>query len=367
MTASDLRGSVLPDCRPLLADPDDLTLVFQPIVDLAAARVVGYEALSRFPGTAAPDVWFAAAHDAGVGPELEALAIHKALAARADLPPDTFLAVNVSPHLLGSPPVRAALASVPDLRRVVVELTEHAVVEDVAELRREIDALRARGALIALDDAGTGYSGLQVLTTVRPQLVKLDRALVSAIDSDPARLALAQMVGDFTGRIDAWLLAEGVETPAELAAFSQLGTPLAQGWLLGRPAPEFRPLAPDVERLVRACAARARMTDTVAGLVRPVRQVPADTAVAGIPPVVLVGADDEPLALRLADPRTAEVYTAPVSLRVPPDADVRQTLQRALTRPPAQRYDPVVCTDATGAVVGLLRLDDLAAVALARP
>ncbi|RBY87472.1 EAL domain-containing protein [Blastococcus sp. TF02A-26] len=358
MTASP--SSVLPDCRPLLADPGDLTMVFQPIVDLAAARVVGYEALARFPGTASPEVWFAAAHETGVGPELEALALHKALAARSDLPPDTFLTVNVSPHLLGSAPVQAALRSVADLRRVVVELTEHAVVDDVPALLREVDVLRARGALIALDDAGTGYSGLQMLTTVRPQLVKLDRALVSDLDSDPARLALAEMVGDFAGRIDAWLLAEGVETAAELAALSRLGTPLAQGWLLGRPAPEFRPLAPDVVRMIRACAARARITDSVAGLVRPVRRAAAGEPVMGIPPLVLVGPDEEPLALRLADPRTAEAYTAPVSLRVPPDADVRQTLQRALTRPPAQRFDPVVCTDATGAVVGLLRVDDLA-------
>ena len=81
------RTSELPDCRPLLAEPDDLTLLFQPIVDLAAATVAGYEALARFPGTAGPDVWFAAAAEAGVAAELEALAIHKALAAVPALPP----------------------------------------------------------------------------------------------------------------------------------------------------------------------------------------------------------------------------------------------------------------------------------------
>ena len=159
MTALATTGTALPDCRPLLADPDDLTLVFQPIVDLAAARIAGYEALSRFPGTATPDVWFAAAQDAGVGPELEALALHKALAARADLPPNTFLTVDVSPHLLGSAPVQDALHSVGDLARIVVELTEHTAVDDVAALRRQVADLRVRGALVALDDAGAGYSG----------------------------------------------------------------------------------------------------------------------------------------------------------------------------------------------------------------
>src|SRR4051795_10766849 len=119
----------LPDCRPLLSDPDDLTLVFQPIVDLAAATVAGYEALARFPGTAGPEVWFAAAEEAGIAAELEALAIHKALAVVPDLPADTFLTVNVSPHILGCRPVQEALATRPDLHRVVVELTEHTPVD----------------------------------------------------------------------------------------------------------------------------------------------------------------------------------------------------------------------------------------------
>ncbi|MGY1813910.1 EAL domain-containing protein [Blastococcus sp. SYSU D00820] len=363
---SATRLTHLPDCRPLLADPDDLTLVFQPIVDLAAARVAGYEALSRFPGTAGPEVWFAAAADAGVAPELEALAVHKALAALPGLPDNTFLTVNISPHLLGTAPVQEAFATRPHLGRLVVELTEHAAVPDTDELRRHTEALRARGALIALDDAGSGYSGLQQLATIRPQLVKLDRALVTDVDTDPVRMALAEMVGEFAGRIDAWLLAEGIETPGELAAFTRLGVPLAQGWLLGRPSPGFADLPPETVRLVRAHAARARLSETVASLVRPLRQVAAGEPTPGVPPVAFVGPRGEPLALRLADPRTAEVYTAPVSLRVPPDAEVAATLSRALTRPPAQRFDPVLVTDPTGAVLGLLRVEDLAAAGVRR-
>src|SRR3954466_10876650 len=246
----------LPDCRPLLSDPDDLTLVFQPILDLAAATVAGYEALARFPGTAGPDVWFAAAAEAGVAAELEALAIHKALTVAPSLPANTFLTVNVSPHLLGSAPVRDALGTRPDLHRVVVELTEHTPVDDLELLRRQCDELRRRGALIALDDAGSGYSGLQQLAALRPQVVKLDRALVSDADTDPVRVALAEMLGEFAGRIDAWLLAEGIETAAELAAFAQLGVPLAQGWLLGRPTKDFVPLSPETTEVVRTHVAR---------------------------------------------------------------------------------------------------------------
>jgi EAL domain-containing protein (putative c-di-GMP-specific phosphodiesterase class I) len=359
---------VLPDCRPLLAEPDDLRLVFQPIVDLAGATVAGYEALARFPGTSGPDVWFAAAAEAGVAAELEALVIHKALAAVASLPANTFLTVNVSPHLLGTPPVQAALASRADLRRVVVELTENIPVDDLDTLRRQTEALRGRGALIALDDAGSGYSGLQQLAALRPQIVKLDRALVTAADSDPVRMALAEMVGEFAGRIDAWLLAEGMETAAELAAFMRLGVPLGQGWILGRPAPDFAPLAPQVVELVVAQAARVRLTESVASLLRPVRQYEDGGVDGGVggedvvepPPAVLVGPLGEPLALLLRDARTGETFRAPVSLRVHPSAGVEETLRRALTRPPAQRFDPVLCTDPTGAVLGLLRIEDLA-------
>jgi EAL domain-containing protein (putative c-di-GMP-specific phosphodiesterase class I) len=357
----------LPDCRPLLSDPDDLTLVFQPIVDLAGATVAGYEALARFPGTAGPDVWFAAAAQAGVAAELEALAIHKALAVVPSLPVNTFLTVNVSPHLLGSGPVRDALGTRPDLHRVVIELTEHTPVDDLDLLRRQCDELRMRGALIALDDAGSGYSGLQQLAALRPQVVKLDRALVSDADTDPVRVALAEMLGEFAGRIDAWLLAEGIETAAELAAFARLGVPLAQGWLLGRPGPGFAPLAPETATLVRAHVARARLSDSVASLLRPVRQVSPHENSPAVPPAVLTGQQGEPTGLLLADPRTAEVYTAPVSLRVHASDDVGDTLRRALTRPPAQRFDPVVCTDPTGTVLGLLRVEDLASAAAPVP
>jgi hypothetical protein len=115
--------------------------------------------------------------------------------------------------------------------------------------------------------------------------------------------------------------------------------------------------------MVRAQVARARLTETVASLVRPVRQCTIGEDAPAVPPAVLVGEQGEPVALLLADPRTAEVYTAPVSLRMHPTTDIGEALQRALTRPPAQRFDPVLCTDPTGAVLGLLRIEDLASAA----
>jgi hypothetical protein len=186
---------------------------------------------------------------------------------------------------------------------------------------------------------------------------------VSDADTDPVRVALAEMLGEFAGRIDAWLLAEGIETTAELAAFARLGVPLAQGWLLGRPSPVFAPLPAEAVELVRAHVTRARLTDSVASLLRPVRQCAAGEEAPGVPPVVLVGPQGEPTGLLLGDPRTGEVYTAPVSLRVHPTTGITEALQRALTRAPAHRFDPVLCTDPTGHVLGLLRIEDLASAA----
>ena len=192
-------------------------------------------------------------------------------------------------------------------------------------------------------------------------MVTLDRALVSDVDSDPVRAALAELVGGFAGRIGARLLARGFETAAELAALTRRGVPLAQGWLLGRPAHGFARLAPEVAALVRTQLARAQVATGVVPLVRPVRQADVAEPLPGVPPAVLVAERGEPVALWLACPRTREPYTAPVSLRALPSDDAAEMLQRALARPPALRFDPVVCTDATGAVVGLLRVEDLAA------
>jgi EAL domain-containing protein (putative c-di-GMP-specific phosphodiesterase class I)/predicted small metal-binding protein len=229
-----LGTRTLPDCRPLLAGADDLTLVFQPIVDLTRATVAGYQALARFPGTAGPDVWFAAAADAGLGAELQALVIHKALDTLPDLPVDTFLTVRVSPHLVATAVVRDAFATPADLSSVVLEVTERTSLEDPESLRRETDALRARGA----------------------RIVTLDRALAD----------------EFAGRIDPWLLAEDLETGADLTDALRLGVPLGRGWVLGGPTPGFAPLAPDVVTLLRSRAARVRRSESMAHLLRPISQ-----------------------------------------------------------------------------------------------
>lgn len=133
---------------------------FQPIVDIQRGAIAGYEALARFiDGPAAgPDEWFARAFEQGRLAELDAAALRAALAHRHQLPLNTYLSVNVEPVALIAPVVMHELQAHAPLDGIVLELTEHGAVTDWARVADAVDRLRAMGALIAVDDAGAGYS-----------------------------------------------------------------------------------------------------------------------------------------------------------------------------------------------------------------
>jgi EAL domain-containing protein (putative c-di-GMP-specific phosphodiesterase class I) len=337
-------------------------LVAQPIVDLAAARVAGYELLARFPGPpdAPPDAWFALADRLGRAAALTARVFERALELHATLPADTFLTVNVEPHLLTEPEVVDVLRGRP-LGRLVVELTEHSQAPDQQALARALSAIRAAGGLVAVDDAGTGYAGLQQLLTVRPDIVKLDRDLVAGLDTDPIRRALVQLLGDLSGRMDAWLLAEGVETTAELQALVSLGVPLGQGWRLGRPAAPWAPLDPSTADDVRAIAAQATLGDHVAALMRACLTAPLGEHTDAGPGTVLLDADGRPAAVLVSG--TGGVTLAP-ALTVAPSSSPVDVARRALAREVRHRGVPVVCTDARGHTIGVLDTADLVEAAI---
>lgn len=346
----------------VLTDPSSLQLVFQPIVSLQDGVVVGYEALSRFSGPPelTPDLWFAAADELGVGAELEAVVVARCLELRSTLPPNCFLTVNVSPHLLTQPALSELLLTSGPLHPLVLELTEHQAVQDIRPLVKLRDELSALGALLALDDAGSGHSGLQQMTQLRPHLIKMDRALVEGADQDETKLALAELLGEFGGRIDAWLLAEGIETWGELEAFQRLQVPLGQGYLLGRPAPAWAVLDPRTAARLRHGAARARLVEHATSLVEQVPLLRHGSAQQG---QVAVRIDDlgRPLALLLPHRRKDDVASGHsetlVSLRVPASCSVVDLARRIATRPEACRFDPVVCVDDVGRVGGIIRVE----------
>jgi diguanylate cyclase (GGDEF)-like protein len=227
----------------LLAEAEPVVPVFQPIVELRTGRLVGYEALSRFPNqdNRTPDAFFNQAGRVGLGPQLETVAIAAALKAPRR-PHGTYLSLNLTPSAISSTVVRASLPQ--DLTDVVIELTEHELAPEDGALEAGLTDLRGRGARIAIDDAGAGYAGLQQIMRVQPDVIKLDRSLVEHVDVDGAKAALIEFFIVFARRIGAEVCTEGIETAGELAALASLGVSLGQGYLLGRPGAGWASIAP---------------------------------------------------------------------------------------------------------------------------
>jgi diguanylate cyclase (GGDEF)-like protein len=227
--------------RALLEADGALTPFFQPIVELATGRIAGYEALTRFLATEPvrpPDQWFAQARRCGLGPALEARAIAVALAVPGR-PENTFLTLNVSPAGLMSPEVADVLPA--DLSDLVIELTEDDLFSSDPALDHTLADLRRRGARIAVDDAGAGYAGLQQMVRVKPDILKLDRSLISGIHRDASKIALLESMARFASTTGAAVCAEGIEEADELRLLGRFDVTYGQGYALappGRPWPE---------------------------------------------------------------------------------------------------------------------------------
>jgi EAL domain-containing protein (putative c-di-GMP-specific phosphodiesterase class I) len=211
------------------------TTALQPIVELSTGRRVGFEALTRF-GEGSPEMWFARAAETGLGTALELAALDAAVRHLPALPADHYLAVNVSAAVLCSPEFAARVPTLP-LHRLVVELTEQTEVSSHVDVSEVIAALRAGGARIAVDDAGSGYAGLHRIVALGPDILKLDLELIRGIDHDPARQSLTLAMCQFARHTGAGLIAEGIETAAQLDTLTTLGVGHGQGYHLGHPAP----------------------------------------------------------------------------------------------------------------------------------
>jgi EAL domain-containing protein (putative c-di-GMP-specific phosphodiesterase class I)/CheY-like chemotaxis protein len=243
--AEDRRRTREGRVRKAIESDGALGVVFQPICDLATGKTVGAEALARFhlPPSRPPDRWFAEAGEVGLRRELELTALDHALAHLTELPKGLFLSVNISPATLRGASLRRALSSV-EARRVVIEVTEHMPVEDYDALNDAIDRVRALGVRLAIDDAGAGFASLRHILRLAPDFVKLDRTLIDDIERDRSHQALAAGLISFANKIDATIVAEGIERDAQLRALRELGVSRGQGFLLARPAP--LPLEPVV-------------------------------------------------------------------------------------------------------------------------
>jgi PAS domain S-box-containing protein len=214
----------------------DLDIALQPIASLATGRLVGVEALARFRDGRGPDAWFTEARETGQALALDKTAFLAALDTIDHLPPDCYLSVNASPEVLTDPHFVQTLAdSQVPMERLVVEITEHVMIDRYDHIRAALLPLRERGLRLAIDDTGAGYASFRHVLQLHPDIIKVDRSLVADLATDPARRALISALVLLARELDASVTGEGVETATELTALAALGVDAAQGWLLARP------------------------------------------------------------------------------------------------------------------------------------
>jgi EAL domain-containing protein (putative c-di-GMP-specific phosphodiesterase class I) len=236
LAASQLAVTV----RDVIAAGDALEMYLQPIValDKPLGTPVGYEALARFQTSPyePPNVWLERAAHAGLQHELELSCVRSALTHLAAFPATPYLAVNVSPETLVSAEFERIVSDVP-ADRLVVEVTEHEVVREYDLLVRVIGGLRARGLRLAVDDAGAGFASFRHVLELSPEIIKLDTHLIRGISEDRSREALVRSLVSFADDVGATLIAEGIETRADLLTLRSARVPLGQGYLFAHPGP----------------------------------------------------------------------------------------------------------------------------------
>ena len=252
---------VSPDLTSAVArviDQRSVRAVFQPIVELATGRVLGYEGLVR--PTAHPFMdagsLFAAAEGSGRTSELDYLCLETVAAAAISIPADRYVAINLSPRTLEAPEFNAlalcrrlARLGLPS-QRIVLELTEREEIEDLARLRRGLEACRALGVRVAADDVGAGNAGLRLLSLVPFDVVKIDLSLVQDAVTHETSAEVLATLRDLATRRGAVVVAEGLETQQQLRLVLAAGIDAGQGYLLGRPgeATDAQPI--DMEHLL---------------------------------------------------------------------------------------------------------------------
>ena len=208
---------------------------YHPIVVAATGTVFGYEALARGTrrGLRRPELMFEVAAEANMIWELSRLCRGTALDGLSRLNANELLFLNVDPHDFADPDFDLS----GDPRRLVIEITERVAIKDYPWLRERLDAFRARGIRVAVDDAGSGFAGLGSIANLEPNFIKLDMSLITGIDASSTKQHLVETMVRFANEQGAMVIAEGVEHASELAQVQRLGVHLVQGFYIDHSRP----------------------------------------------------------------------------------------------------------------------------------
>jgi EAL domain-containing protein (putative c-di-GMP-specific phosphodiesterase class I) len=343
-----------------------LELEFQPIADLVQGVAAGYQTVVHLPDALGKSTSDCLRRAACLGKrlELEQEIIRTALSSRELLPPNCFLVVSVSAPFLVSTHWERLLSKVEDLSKIVIEVTQEDPITNYDLVRSNLCLIRSMGGSIAVSDAGSGYASLHHSLQMKPNFIKLGSALVSDCDSDPTKSVLIEMIGRAANRMDAWIIADGVQTSGELRELTNLEVPLAQGSYLADPQPSMDALP--AERSAEIVSQTCAMVPSN-GLTAHIEICPTATTQFGARHlltsstasiVVVLDPWKRPhhmlerhplLGLRgIPDLMTVQLHTEPSEI-----------LHRALTRSSATRFDPLAVIDPQGVFQGFVRVDRL--------
>jgi EAL domain-containing protein (putative c-di-GMP-specific phosphodiesterase class I) len=257
------KRSTCHGCRDGEPLPFAFTMAFQPIVDLVRGRVWGYEALVRGPaGESAASILAQVTNETLYKFDQACRVKAIELAGRMlPLDDDTMLSINFMPNAVYEPAacIRASLDAARRVglrqERLMFEFTEDERFTDPAHTARIIAEYKRQGFLTALDDFGAGYSGLNLLANFQTDLIKIDMALIRGIDTDLVRQAIVAGIVGIARALNLQVIAEGVETDAEIMILRAAGIVLFQGYRLARPQLERFPSVIGMEALSRVSAA----------------------------------------------------------------------------------------------------------------
>jgi EAL domain-containing protein (putative c-di-GMP-specific phosphodiesterase class I)/GGDEF domain-containing protein len=233
-----------------ILDKRRITTLYQPILDLRSREVLGYEALSRGPpgDFHTPEVLFSTAYETDLIWRLERLCRQRALRAMGRLDRKQVMFVNMEPLSIFDPELPTGVPP-RHLGRLVLEITERAAIKDLSTFRQAVQVVKAAGFRFAIDDVGSAYAGLRVISEIQPQFIKLDMELTRGAQDSRVKMQLLGAVAGFCRDAGVPIIVEGVETREELAAVASVGVHFVQGYLFGRPeaAPWKVTRVPDVE------------------------------------------------------------------------------------------------------------------------
>ncbi len=222
----------------------EFSLAFQPLVDIRRGQTIGFEALARWTsptlGVVAPEEFIAVAERSGLIAQISPLLLRWALEAAAEWPDDVRLSFNLSARDVRSPGQMARIIEVIKTctvaaSRIDLEVTETAMMRDLAQAERALKGLKALGVRISLDDFGAGYSSLSHVDRLPVDTLKIDGSFMRGLSGTSKRRAIVKTILDMCRNLELDCVVEGVETATELTMLLPIGCQVAQGYLFAHP------------------------------------------------------------------------------------------------------------------------------------